>query len=113
MLRMDSVEPTVLFSRGRHGLLQVVKIVIESDSEAVEADVDVKLGSVEVSCPIDSIKSGREVYQIHVPDVREAVPAEFVLKLNGEVQDRLSMDWTPRKHWQIHLQPQRYAGRMR
>jgi len=105
MLRMDSVEPTVLFSRGKHGLLQAVKIVIESDSEAAEADVDVKLGSVEISCPINNVERGKGTYQIHVPDVREAVPAEFVLKANGEVQDRLSMNWTPRKHWQIHLIP--------
>jgi len=105
MLRIDSVKPTALFSKGKHEILQLVNIVIENASETVDAEVDVKLGSVELNLPVANVGKGKETYQIAVPDIREAVPAEFALKVNGEAQDQKSMNWTPRKHWQVHMIP--------
>ena len=41
MLRINAIEPTVLFIKGKNGLLQMVNITIENTSEVVEANVDV------------------------------------------------------------------------
>ena len=39
MLHIDSVEPTVLFTKGQHELLQWVKITIENTSEAARVNL--------------------------------------------------------------------------
>ena len=130
MLRIDSIEPTAIFSRGKHELLQLVNIVIENTSGTVQANLGggFRVGGATIAGLVPSvarvvddgkfafgasadagialeIERGKKTYQIYVPDIREAVPAEFVLKVNEQVQDQKSMDWTPRKHWQVHMIP--------
>jgi len=135
MLRIDSVEPTVLFSKGEHELLQWIKITIENDSEPVQASLGGSfiIGGVEICSIVPmpviregekggytypgrhwieagrlglKIESGKKTYKIAVPDIRDNASAKFILeKVDGEVQDRFSMDWTPRKHWQVHMIP--------
>ncbi|MFC1716529.1 glycoside hydrolase family 38 C-terminal domain-containing protein [Candidatus Poribacteria bacterium] len=135
MLHIDSVEPTVLFTKGQHELLQWVKITIENTSEATRANLGgkFKIGGTAIASIVPTpmrlrmlsgdrvpypgshwaetarlglkIESGKKTYKIAVPDIRDTVSAEFILEVNGKAQDRLSMEWIPRKHWQVHMIP--------
>ena len=106
MLIIDAVEPTVLFAEGEGGLLQMVNITIENTSEAVDASIDVSAsGSMLLRDSVIRIEAGKGKYPIYVPDTRDPTSVEFILKVNGEVQARRSVDWKPKKHWQVYMIP--------
>lgn len=106
MLNIIAIEPTVFYTRENNNLLQMVNITIENTSEALQAGLDVKSpDSTLLNDYIVNIKTGKEVYPIYVPDIRETVSVDFILKANGEVQSRISENWRLRKHWQIYMVP--------
>jgi hypothetical protein len=106
MLKIIEVEPTVLFRKEKDGLMQAVDITIENSGQEVDARLQVKFRTHdELSIDLGTIKSGEENYRFFVPEVSGTIPVEFALVLGGKIQDRLSMTWTTRKHWEICLTP--------
>ena len=105
MLHIDAIEPAVFFIEEEDELLQAVDICIENIEETVEASIDVKFGSEERHTVLATVEKGKGAYRVYVPDIREPVPVEFVLKANGKVQDRWEMTWTPQRHWQVFMIP--------
>ena len=106
MLKIVKVEPTVLFRKDQDGLMQAVDINIENSGQAVDAGLQVKFRSHdELSIDLGTIKSGKENYRFFVHEVSGTLPVEFALVLANKVQDRISMTWTPRKHWEVCLTP--------
>ena len=104
-LRIKTIEPTVFFVEEKNELLQAVDIVIENTRETVEAGVDAKFGSKERPTDIGKVEQGEGTHRVYVPDVREPMPVEFILKANGKEQDRREVNWEPRKHWQVYMIP--------
>jgi alpha-mannosidase len=106
VLKILKVEPTVLFRREQNELKQAVDITIDNTGQPVNVQLQVRFRSHdEQSVDLGTIKSGKENYRFFIPEVNDAIPVEFGLKMGSKIQDRLSMSWTPRKHWEICLVP--------
>ena len=106
MLKIVKVEPTVLFRNEPDGLMQAVDITINNPGQAVDGKLKVRFRSLkEISSDIGTIKPGEDKYRFFVPDISVVKPVEFVLLTGNTTQDRLSMTWTPRKHWEICMIP--------
>ncbi len=105
VVRTLQVKPTALFARDGKGLTQIVEVVVENTGQAVQANLEVRVGSATRSVPLGTIQPGKSTVQVSVPDVREATSAQFVLKADGETLDVRQMDWRPRKHWTIYFVP--------
>ena len=106
LLKIEEIEPTVLFKKGQDGLEQAVDITIANKGQAVDGQLKVKFLSLkELSVDIGMIKNGEGKYRFFVPDVRDIKPVEFVLLTANKIQDRKEMSWTPRKHWEICMIP--------
>ena len=105
-LKIVKVEPTVLFKNEQDGLLQAVDMTVNNPGQAVDGKLKVRFRSLkEVSLDIGTIKPGEDKYRFFVPDVSVIKSVEFVLLTGNTTQDRLSMTWTPRKHWEICMIP--------
>jgi alpha-mannosidase len=115
MLKIAKIDPTVLFTKEhtsfrrvteeQNELTQVVEVTIENKGQAVEASLNVKFRSQELNINLGNIKESTGTYKFYIPDIRETMPVEFTLKANNEIQDRLTMNWIPRKHWEIYMIP--------
>ena len=104
-LRLVSVKPTVFFIKEKDALLQVVEVNIENISEPVEASLDVRLDGKQKITALGKMKKGKATFQIHIPDIAEPKPAEFILKAKGKVQSRSKSTWQPKRHWQVYIVP--------
>lgn len=104
-LRLVSVEPTVLFTRQQDSLLQVVNVKIENTAEPVEAELQVRHDSMYSSTPLGTVGKGQATFQVHVPDIKEPISIEFLLRVNGKVQDHRQVQWQPRRHWRVYIVP--------
>lgn len=106
MLKIDRVDPTVLFKKGQNGLMQAVDIKIENSGQAVDGQLQIKfLSHDKLNINIGTIRSGKENYRFFIPEVSGTVPVEFKLMTGNKVRDQLSMSWVPRKHWEICWTP--------
>ena len=106
ILKILKVEPTVLFRTEQNGLMQAVDMVINNKGQEVVGLLKVRFRSLkELSVDIGTIKAGEGKYRFFVPDVSVTQPVEFVLQTSDKIQDRLSLSWTPRKHWEICIVP--------
>ena len=104
-LRLASIKPTVFFIKDKDALLQVVEVNIENTSESTEASLDVKLDSKQQTTALGKVKKGKATFQVHVPDIAEPKPVEYILKAKGKVQDRWKSTWQPKRHWQVYIVP--------
>lgn len=104
-LRLVSVKPTVFFIKEGNALLQVVEVNIENTSEPVEASLDVRLDGKQQITALGKVKKGKATFQVHIPDIAEPKPVEFVLKAKGKVQNRSKSTWQPKRHWQVYIVP--------
>ena len=104
-IRLVSVRPTVLFSRGKDGLTQAVEIAVENKGDSVQPTVDVRIGAARRSEALGVIQPGKSSLRFHVPDVRESASAEFVLRAGDRVLATHRMPWQPRKHWTVYFVP--------
>jgi alpha-mannosidase len=104
-MRISSVDPTVLFADVKGRLQQAVDVVIDNPSEPAAGEMEFRLPSGVVVCPLERMEHGKGTYRISIPDVRECVPATIHLKVGGEILDQMVMEWRPRKHWEIYLTP--------
>ena len=105
MLRIDKIEPTVFFIKEENELLQAVHITIENSEETIEASVDVNFDSKSRRMLLEKVEHSLKTYRVYVPDVREPVSAEFILAVDGKVQDQRKMTWKPKKHWEVCMIP--------
>jgi alpha-mannosidase len=104
-LRLVSVKPTVFFIKEKGALLQVVEVNIENTSEPVEASLDVRLDGKQKITALGKVKKGKATFHVHIPDIAEPKPVEFVLKAKGKVQNRSKSTWQPKRHWQVYIVP--------
>ncbi|MHC4563345.1 MAG: glycoside hydrolase family 38 N-terminal domain-containing protein [Planctomycetota bacterium] len=108
MLRIESVNPTVLFKRSDDGLLQAVDVTIKntSPSPSVGAELSFAFPSREpVVYKLDDIAPKTSTQRVMVPDVREPANVAVALKPVRGKGDQQPVAWQPRKHWEIHLIP--------
>lgn len=104
-LRFVSIEPTVLFTRQKDTLFQVVNVKIENAGEPVDADLQVKHDSRYTSTALGTIGKGQATFQLSVPDIREPTSIEFLLRANAKIQDRRQARWQTRRHWRVYIVP--------
>jgi len=104
MLKIVKIDPTVFFEE-KNGLMQAVDVTVENTGQTVEAQLNAKACSQELNVNMGKIEQGTGTYRLYAPDIRETISVEFTLKVNDKVQDRLTMNWTPRKHWEIYMIP--------
>lgn len=106
MLKIIKIEPTVLFKKEQNGLMQAVDITIENTGHPVDVQLKVRIHSHdELSVNLGIIKVGKENYRFFIPEIAGPISVEFVLKTANKMQDRLTMSWIPRKHWEICMIP--------
>lgn len=106
-LRFVSIEPTVFFIKDKRTLLQVVNVTIENTAKPVEAMLSVILSSkkrIEIDT-IVKVENGKSTTQVHIPDISEPTPVEFVLKANGKMQDNRKITLQPGRHWKVYIVP--------
>ncbi|MHC4110824.1 MAG: glycoside hydrolase family 38 N-terminal domain-containing protein [Planctomycetota bacterium] len=89
----------------KDALLQVVEVNIENTSEPVEVSLDVRLDGKQKIKALGKVKKGKATFQVHIPDIAEPKPAEFILKAKGKVQSRSKSTWQPKRHWQVYIVP--------
>jgi alpha-mannosidase len=104
-LRLVSIKPTVFFIKDKDALLQVVEANIENTSVPVEASLEVRLNGKQKTTVLDKVEKGKKTVRAYIPDISKAMEAEFILKSNGKIQDRLKLTWQPKRHWQVFIVP--------
>ena len=103
MLHLKDVRPTVFFVSREGRLDQIVEITVENRGKPVEARVKILKGAHAPEIPVGPIKPGKGRYQIAVPEIGEEGPVEFALLVGGKLQDRRSIVWRPKRHWEVYL----------
>ena len=104
MPKIIKIEPTLFFVKNNDKLMQAIDITIDNINQAVEASIIAKFNSQELTANIGMIEK-KETYRFFMPDIRESIPIEFILKVKDEIHNSISIDWTPRKHWEIFMIP--------
>lgn len=104
-VKLVSIKPTVLFTGDPKELRQLIDVVIENTGQPVAANLDVRIGSFGQSVAVDTLGQGKSTFHISVPDIRQPMPSQFVLKVENKAVDTQTMDWQPRKHWTIYFVP--------
>ena len=104
-LRWKTVDPTVFFVQTAQGLRHAVDLTIRNAADAVDGIVAVSFGSQEEHIDIGKIASGERTYRVYLPDIREPVPIELRLQIDGKVQDRYATTWMPQTHWHVYMIP--------
>jgi alpha-mannosidase len=106
LLKIVKVEPTVLFRNEQNVLMQAVDMSITNAGDPVDITLKVRfLSQDELSIDLGTIKTGENQYRFFVPEVSDPVPVELALVVVNKVQDHLTINWTPRKHWEVCLIP--------
>lgn len=103
--KLASIHPTVLFAGDAKELGQLVDVVIDNAGPRVQASLDVRLGAITQSLALGIARRGKSTFQVFVPDIRQPVQAQFVLRVDDKPVDTKQMDWQPRKHWTIYFVP--------
>ena len=104
-LRLASVEPTIFFIGEQDSLLQIVEVTLENDGEPIGAALAIEIGSATQSVLLGTVEKGKSTIQIRVSDVRQPAPAQFTLKVNDQVCDTKTIQWRPRRHWEVYFVP--------
>ncbi len=105
MLRIASIDPTVLFPRTPDGHEQLVNVTLNADAAIAEATLTFALPSLETRiCTLTDIPAGESIHAVLLPDVRECVDLAVTLAA-GDAADTVTHAWTPRKHWRTHFVP--------
>ena len=104
-LHIISIEPTVLMVKEENALLQAVDVVIENNTQSVEANLDVKLDSGQRTTALGKVKKGKLTFRAYIPEISRPAPAEFILRANGKVQDQRKLTWQPQRHWEVYIVP--------
>ncbi len=104
-IKLASIKPTVLFTTSGQELRQLMDVVIENSGPAVPANLDVRIGSFSQSVSIETLGQGKSTFHVSVPDIRQPMPAQFVLKVDSKPVDTRDMEWQPRKHWTVYFVP--------
>jgi hypothetical protein len=104
-LRLAFVEPTMFFIKDKETLLRVMEVNIENTAEPVEASLEVRLDGKQRTTALGEVTKGKKTFRVHIPDIAEPRPVEFILKAKGKVQDRRKSTWQPKRHWQIYIVP--------
>jgi len=108
MLRIKSVEPTVLFAQSEGGLQAVVNVTIDNNADAPCAGAEFTFkfpGADAVKSALGQIAPGRTTHQVRAPDVRQPADVKVALKTPDGKSTSRTVAWRPRKHWRIHLIP--------
>ncbi len=105
MLRIASIDPTVLFPRTPDGHEQLVNVTLNADAAIAEATLTFAFPSLETRiCTLTDIPAGESIHAVLLPDVRECVDLAVTLAA-GDAADTVTHAWTPRKHWRTHFVP--------
>ena len=49
------------------------------------------------------VGAGESEQEVYLPDLRSPTELTFALHAAEQIQDQRVMDWTPQKHWEIHM----------
>ena len=106
VLKITGIDPTVLFKKEKNNFTQAVDITIENRGPAIDARLKVRFASLpEFNVDLGIIKAGKENYRFFIPEISDTVQVEFLLGTQHKTEDRFTMEWTPRKHWEVCMIP--------
>ncbi len=104
-VKFVSVKPTVLFTRNRETLLQVVEVTIANEGQPVRAGLEVRIGPLTRYVLLENLKQGETTLEVSMVDRRQPAPARFILTVGGNTTDVHLMDWRPGRHWTVFFVP--------
>ena len=102
-MQILNIEPTVFFIRDGTGLRQQVRITVRNAADAVSATLVVRSAGVDECLTLEHVGVGETEQEVYLPDLRSPVELTFALYAAEQIQDRRVMEWTPQKHWEIHM----------
>jgi hypothetical protein len=108
MLRIDSVNPTVLFKHSDAGLQQPVDVTIKNTGSAASVGATLTVafpGREPFACPLDPIAPKTSIHRVMIPDVREECDVTLMLTPTRGKGDEQTIAWKPGKHWDVHMVP--------
>ena len=105
ILHLKEIKPTVFFVFQDDELKQIVEVTVENRGEPVNARMKIGRGAQPCAfeIPVGRMEPGEGKYQIAVPEIGEEGPVEFTLLVGDKVQDRRSITWKPKRHWEVYL----------
>ena len=103
LIKLKRIEPTIFFIRENDKLKQIVKLIIVNEKEPAEATLRLMLNMETYETKIGKIEIGEKEYEVKIPDIREPVEVEFMLFVNGDLQDKMCLTWNPTRHWKIYV----------
>ncbi len=104
-VQLETIRPTLLFSRGDRGLRQGLHLTITNEGPPLTADLLFKYGSEEELIELGTVETGRKTKRVFVPDVRQAMQVEVALRAQGKICDKREITWKPERHWKVYVVP--------
>ena len=102
-MQILNIEPTVFFIRDGTGLRQQVRITVSNAADAGSATLVVRSAGVDECLTLEHVGVGETEQEVYLPDLRSPVELTFALWAAEQIQDQRVMEWTPQKHWEIHM----------
>ena len=102
-MQILNIEPTVFFIRDGKDLRQQVRITVSNSADAASVTLVVRAAGVDERLTLGHVGVGETEQEIYLPDLRSPTELTFVLYAAEQIQDQQVMDWTPQKHWEIHM----------
>jgi hypothetical protein len=104
-MHIENVEPTCFFVKRKNQLLQAAEITIRNTEGIMKATILAILRSKKRQIATKRIEEGKRKYRIYIPEIKDKIQIEFILKAKGKIHDRKKMSWMPQRHWEIYLVP--------
>lgn len=102
---LASIEPTVLIRQDARQLVRIVNVVLENPGEPAQAAIETSVGPWKQARSLGMLARGRTSHQLEIPDIRQVIPATFLLKIDGQTQDQRAIELQPARHWKVYFIP--------
>jgi alpha-mannosidase len=103
MVRIISIEPSVLFVRRGQKLEQLVRLSLQSDTHLGQASLELLGEGIAERIALGDLPAGATEVDVYVPDIRQAMKVTWHLWVDGTLQDERIVPWRPERHWEIYL----------
>ncbi|RLD16420.1 MAG: hypothetical protein DRI36_05695 [Caldiserica bacterium] len=100
---IETIKPTVFCIRKGDKLLRGVDISIKNLDREIKANLIIKTGSQKENIDLGLIEKGKKIYRVYIPDTCRVYKEQFLLLVNGRIEDRKSIFLKPQKHYKVYL----------
>jgi len=105
-LKFVSIKPTVFFMHEGDVVTQLGEVTIDNLSqEEKQVTLQTQIPGRKMKDITTTVQKGKTTIKFPVPDINKSEPVTFILKVEGEEQDRHSMTWQPQRKWRVYFIP--------